>query len=223
MIDAGAPMAMPWLNQVSCGPRRLVPGPVERDLAGAGAVRPGRPERPPAGHVPGESVAGSGLDPGPVPRDRTVRCSTPRASTSAIAGMTPSTSDAAVPVRVRAVVHAVRVQPTCASVPARRRRPRRPGVRDGHERRQPVRRRRGPAVPGRPGRCRRAPASAGRLPARPAESRTVPAGAVHDHPARHVVVGRRGRTAGPRPPACTASTSATPRHCPACRCATRSR
>ena len=39
VIDAGAPIVMPWLQPGQPGARRVVSRPVERDLAGAGAVR----------------------------------------------------------------------------------------------------------------------------------------------------------------------------------------
>ena len=77
VINAGAPVAMPWLNQVAGVRRRLVPGPDQRHRAGSVLFGQSRPERAPAGDVPGQPGPGAGLDhrrssrangPGPVLR-----------------------------------------------------------------------------------------------------------------------------------------------------------
>ena len=73
------------------GGRRLVPGREQRHRAGGGAVRPGRPGRPPAGHLPDRPVPGARVQPRASSRAPTARCSTPRASTSATATTTRTT------------------------------------------------------------------------------------------------------------------------------------
>ena len=68
VVDAGAPIVMPWFSQVSSVLDAWYPGQSNGTVAGGRAVRQGRPERPPAGDVPDEPVGGPGLDPGAVPR-----------------------------------------------------------------------------------------------------------------------------------------------------------
>ncbi len=70
VINAGAPVAMPWLSNVAAVVERLVPRPDQWHGAGQRAVRADRSGRPPAGDVPGVAVAGAGRFPGLVPRQR---------------------------------------------------------------------------------------------------------------------------------------------------------
>ena len=156
---------MPWLEPGQLGSRRVVSGPVERHRAGQRAVR----QVDPSGHLPVTFPTSLCQVPAARPRSSspasTVRCCTPRASTSATAGTTPkaprrcSRSASGCPTRSSRFsglqrqsealdgVNDVHVSATITNV----------GKTAGRRRRS--------ALPGRSGVDRRAAASAGRLPA----------------------------------------------------------
>ncbi len=67
VVDAGAPVAMPWLSQVASVVDAWYPGESNGTALASRALRPGRPVRPPPGHLPGEPVPGPRVHPRPVP------------------------------------------------------------------------------------------------------------------------------------------------------------
>ena len=90
VVDAGAPVAMPWLSQVASVVDAWYPGESNGTALAAvlfGAVDPG-------GHLPVTFPTDLSQVPASSPSQfpgRTARCSTPRASTSATATTTPAT------------------------------------------------------------------------------------------------------------------------------------
>ena len=102
------------------GGRRVVPRREQRHRAGGRPVRPGRPERSPAGDLPDRPVAGARVQPEPVPRRRRPgavlrghRCRLPL--------LRREQRDPAVPVRLRAVLHQLPLQPAHGSARSRSR------------------------------------------------------------------------------------------------------
>ena len=68
VVDAGAPVAMPWLSQAGAVLDAWYPG--ESNGTALGAVLFGKvdPGGPPAGHLPAEPLPGARFEPKPVPR-----------------------------------------------------------------------------------------------------------------------------------------------------------
>ena len=163
VVDAGAPVVMPWLNQVASVVDAWYPGESNGTALACGPVRPGRPERPPAGHLPDRPFAGARVQPEPVPRGGRPGAVL-RGHRRRLPLLRRHQRDAAVPVRLRPVLHELPLQRSehhPAGRPERHVEPRREqlrvqrpveprgdGVRHGHQHRQGGRLGRGPAVPG---------------------------------------------------------------------------
>ena len=143
------------------GPRCVVPRREQRHRARVGAVRQHRSERPPAGHVPREPQSGAGLDATAVPGgQRPGRLL--RGDRRRLPLLRRHRRDAAVPVRIRPLVHELQVQqPEDRAGPGHQHRlepgddelqvqrpvdPRGHRVREGHQHGQGCGRRRRPAI-----------------------------------------------------------------------------
>ena len=163
VIDAGAPVAMPWLNQVASVVDAWYPGESNGTALAAVLFGTGRPERPPAGHLPHRPFAGARVEPEPVPRG-----GRPGAVLGGHQRRLPllrrQQRDAVVPVRLRAVLHELPLQRTERHPPEPPERrvesrhhglrvqravgPARDGIGHGHQHRPGGRLGRGAAVPG---------------------------------------------------------------------------
>ena len=199
VVDAGAPVAMPWLSQVSSVLDAGIPasrtGPRSREVL-FGQVDP-------SGHLPvtfPTSLSRSRPRPRPSSPGPAVRSQYSEGVDVGYRWYDAQHIHAAVPVRVRAVLHAVRVQRPARRTRRGRRRARRPGVGDGHQRRESSRAPMSPSCTWAIRPRRRAAASAGRLPARPAGSRAVDRGCSSRSPRATRGGGTTGPAAGPRPP-----------------------
>ena len=166
---------MPWLSQVAGVVDAWYPG--QTSGTSLASVLFGQTD--PGGHLPVTFPACLSQVPASAPRrssPATARGAVLRGHRRRLPLVRREEHHAAVPVRVRAVVHDVRVQQPAVQPGTAERHAGRAGVRHGHQHRAAGGQRRGAAVPRRPGRRRRAAAPARGVPAGDAGARASPRG-----------------------------------------------
>ena len=196
VIDAGAPVTMPWLGQVAAVVDAWYPG--ESNGAALASVLYGAAD--PSGHLPvtfPRSLSQvPAFDPGPVPRGGRAGAVL-RGHRRRLPLVRRAEPHPPVPVRLRAVLHQLRLQRP-ARDPVAAGRPRRAGPchRPGHEHRAGDGRRGGAALPGRPGPGGRAATPAQGIPEGHPRARPVSRGELHPRRPRPVLLERPGERLG---------------------------
>ncbi len=168
VLNTGSAVTMPWLSSVKGVLEAWYPGQEDGTAIAALLFGDSRPVRPPDRDLPDLAVPGPGEHHRAVARRERHRAVL-RGRRRRLPLVRRQEPHAAVPVRLRPVVHQLLVQQPEGRLAARGRRGDR--HRDRHQHRQPAGRRRRPALRHRPGRLRPAAAAARGLPAGQPRSR----------------------------------------------------
>ncbi len=222
VVDAGAPVAMPWLNQVASVVDAWYPG--QSSGTSLADVLFGKVD--PSGHLPVTFPTSLSQVPASMPEQFPGVNGQVLYSEGLDVGYRwydAQDTDADVPVRLRALLHEVPLQRTARAVERRRRRGGRPRLGHDHQHRIGGGCRRRPDLSRRSGAGGRASASVGGLQEGRTAARQVGAGRVHGHAARYLVVGPDGRWLDAVTGRVPRLRRATPRPWRTCRCVARSR